>query len=53
LEERLNGKIQEIKLSAKVYRQFQNFRTAILVFLGGKIFSHKNNSRAIVVIVRL
>lgn len=35
MAERLNGKIQEIKLSARGYRQFQNFRSAILFFMGG------------------
>ena len=34
MAERLNGKIQEIKLSAKGYRKFENFRTAILFFHG-------------------
>jgi transposase len=34
MAERLNGKIQEIKLSAKGYRTFENFRTAILFFHG-------------------
>lgn len=35
MAERLNGKIQEVKLSARGYRKFQNFRSAILFFLGG------------------
>jgi transposase len=35
MAERLNGKIQEIKLMARGYRQFQNFRSAILFFHGG------------------
>jgi transposase len=34
MAERLNGKIQEIKLSAKGYRRFENFRAAILFFHG-------------------
>ena len=34
MAERLNGKIQEIKLSAKGYRTFENFRAAILFFHG-------------------
>ena len=32
---RLNGKIQEIKIHAKGYRKFENFRSAILFFHGG------------------
>jgi transposase len=35
MAERLNGKIQEIKLTARGYRKFQNFRSAILFFHGG------------------
>lgn len=35
MAERLNGKIQEIKTSAKGYRTFNNFRSAILFFHGG------------------
>jgi transposase len=35
MAERLNGKIQEIKLAARGYRTFQNFRSAILFFYGG------------------
>ncbi len=35
MAERLNGKIQEIKLAARGYRRFQNFRSAILFFHGG------------------
>lgn len=35
MAERLNGKIQEVKLMARGYRQFQNFRSAILFFHGG------------------
>ncbi len=34
MAERLNGKIQEIKLSAKGYRSFENFRAAILFYHG-------------------
>jgi transposase len=33
--ERVNGKIQELKMSAKGYRNFENFRSAILFFNGG------------------
>lgn len=35
MAERLNGKIQEIKVSARGYRRFANFRSAILFFNGG------------------
>ena len=35
MAERLNGKIQEIKLAARGYRTFKNFRSAILFFHGG------------------
>jgi len=35
MAERLNGKIQEIKLVARGYRLFENFRSAILFFHGG------------------
>ncbi len=35
MAERLNGKIQEIKLTARGYRTFINFRSAILFFHGG------------------
>jgi transposase len=35
MAERLNGKIQEIKLAARGYRRFENFRSAILFFHGG------------------
>ena len=34
MAERLNGKIQEIKLAARGYRTFKNFRSAILFFHG-------------------
>jgi len=34
MAERLNGKIQEIKLSGRGYRTFANFRSAILFFHG-------------------
>ncbi len=34
MAERLNGKIQEIKLSGRGYRTFKNFRSAILFFHG-------------------
>lgn len=33
--ERLNGKIQEVKLAGRGYRTFKNFRSAILFFHGG------------------
>ncbi len=35
MAERLNGKIQEIKVSGRGYRRFDNFRSAILFFHGG------------------
>jgi transposase len=35
IAERLNGKIQEIKATARGYRTFKNFRSAILFFHGG------------------
>ena len=35
MAERLNGKIQEIKLSGRGYRRFENLRSAILFFYGG------------------
>jgi transposase len=35
MAERLNGKIQEIKVSGRGYRKFENFRSAILFFHGG------------------
>lgn len=35
MAERLNGKIQEIKLVGRGYRLFENFRSAILFFHGG------------------
>jgi len=35
MAERLHGKIQEIKLVARGYRKFQDFRSAILFFHGG------------------
>ena len=35
MAERLNGKIQEIKVCSRGYRTFQNFRSAILFFQGG------------------
>ena len=34
MAERLNGKIQEIKLCGRGYRTFKNFRSAILFFHG-------------------
>ena len=35
MAERLNGKIQEVKLLGRGYRTFENFRSAILFFHGG------------------
>ncbi len=35
MAERLNGKIQELKLIGRGYRRFENFRSAILFFHGG------------------
>lgn len=35
MAERLNGKIQEVKLAGRGYRTFKNFRSAILFFHGG------------------
>lgn len=35
MAERLNGKIQEVKLIGRGYRMFENFRSAILFFHGG------------------
>ena len=35
IAERLNGKIQEIKLAGRGYRRFENLRSAILFFHGG------------------
>lgn len=35
MAERLNGKIQEIKVVSRGYRKFRNFRSAILFFHGG------------------
>lgn len=35
MAERLNGKLQEIKLSGRGYRTFKNFRSVILFFHGG------------------
>ncbi len=35
MAERLNGKLQEIKLSARGYRNSDKFRSAILFFHGG------------------
>jgi transposase len=35
MAERLNGKIQEVKLIGRGYRAFENFRSAILFFHGG------------------
>ena len=42
MAERLNGKIQEIKICSKGYRRYENFRSAILFFHGGlNLFPHK------------
>lgn len=35
MAERLNGKVQEIKISGRGYRTFENFKSAILFFHGG------------------
>ncbi len=35
MAERLNGKIQEIKIAGRGYRKFENFRSVILFFHGG------------------
>jgi transposase len=35
MAERLNGKIQEVKLIGRGYRSFENFRSTILFFHGG------------------
>mgnify|MGYP002794507748 CR=1 FL=1 len=35
MAERLNGKIQLIKSTARGYHKFENFRNAILFFTGG------------------
>ena len=35
MAERLNGKIQQLKTSARGYRTFENFKSAILFFHGG------------------
>lgn len=35
MAERLNGKIQEVKIVSRGYRKFKNFRSAILFFHGG------------------
>ncbi|MEM6814360.1 MAG: transposase, partial [Bacteroidota bacterium] len=35
MAERINGKLQEIKMTARGYRSFQNFKNAILFFHGG------------------
>lgn len=42
MAERLNGKIQEIKICAKGYRTFENFRAAIL-FYHGKLNLYPQN----------
>ena len=42
MAERLNGKIQEVKSTARGYRTFNNFRSAILFFNGGlSLYPHK------------
>ncbi|MEM0940121.1 MAG: transposase, partial [Bacteroidota bacterium] len=35
MAERINGRLQEIKMTARGYRSFQNFQNAILFFHGG------------------
>lgn len=42
MAERLNGKIQEIKMSGRGYRKFQNFKNAILFFNGGLYLYPRN-----------
>jgi len=43
MAERLNEKLQEIKLSARGYRTFEKFKSAILFFHGGlDLYPHKN-----------
>jgi len=44
MAERLNGKIQEVKSTARGYRTFKNFRSAILFFHGG-LSLHPLNSQ--------
>jgi transposase len=42
MAERLNGKIQEVKSTARGYKKFDNFRSAILFFHGGlNLYPHK------------
>jgi transposase len=42
MAERLNGKIQEVKSTARGYKTFENFRSAILFFNGGlSLYPHK------------
>jgi len=42
MAERLNGKLQEIKLTARGYRTFEKFKSAILFFHGGlSLYPHK------------
>ncbi|MEM6815134.1 MAG: transposase, partial [Bacteroidota bacterium] len=35
MAERINGKLQEIKMTARGYRSLENFKSAILFFHGG------------------
>jgi len=42
MAERLNGKIQEVKACGRGYREFMNFRSAILFFYGGLFLSPLN-----------
>ena len=35
MAKRLNGKIQQLKTSARGYRSFENFKSSILFFHGG------------------
>lgn len=42
MAERLNGKIQEVKLCSRGYRTFKSFRSAIMFFHGGlDLYPHK------------
>lgn len=43
--ERLNGKIQEIKVTVRGYRRFENFRSAILFFHDDLDRFHEDGSR--------
>ncbi len=42
MAEKLNGKIQEVKLCSRGYRTFKSFRSAIMFFHGGlDLYPHK------------